>query len=1555
MLLSSVIMADDNSGQDAILTFNLDSCRSYRFDNTHIDYSEFTAEITNSNDVSLSVVNNTLYRVNPQQNRHSCTPGLNGTEAMCISYDQSCNYQAGNERSLRFDILVTPTGNNPAQLRELNFHEMAPTMFDWIDGPSGLNNYPTQYGVRVLKNNAVIYEQSGLATTTEWSLESFDFSSNSDFTVEAPTVFQFELLAYCPIGNFAMQNVWDVEDITVIATCESSCPATIDGASVSLINGGTTYNGCVGDINVEVTNNSAGDPNNYYYIITDNNDNILAFVNSTVTNMLDLSGAPAGECHIWGWSQIGFSDPIPGQHISSLADEACEEISDNFITVDRAEPQGGTLTGGPFEFCVGDGTADNIAANGITLAGNSGTNSQWVVTDDLGNILGLPPTFSAVNFDGAPPGTCLVWHLSFEDGLTGAAMGLNANDLQGCFSLSNPITVNRISAEAATLTGGPFSFCVSDGTADNIPTGAITVTGGSGTNTQWIVTDNLGNILGLPPTPEAVDFDGAGVGTCLVWYLTYNGTISGLEMGQNAANIQGCHGLSNPITVQRNEAIGGTLSGGPFEFCVGDGVADNIAAGAISLTGNSGPNSQWIVTDDQGLILGLPPMPSVVDFDGAGTGTCLIWHLSYSGVITGLAAGQNANDLTGCLSLSNSIAVNRIDCTISGGTLTGGPFEFCVDGTPDMVSGITLTGTTGTNNSWIVTDPQGNILGLPPMPGVVDFDAAGPGVCLIWNISYENGLTGLAMGNNVSGLVGNFGLSNSITVTRNEAVGGTLTGGPFEFIVDGTPDMVSGITLNGNSGTNTAWVITDDQGNILGLPPMPGVVDFDAAGVGVCYIYSISYENGLNGLAMGNNLSTLSGCFDLSNFITVTRVAPNAVSGGTLAGGPFEFCVDGTPDMVSGITLTGTTGTNNSWIVTDPQGNILGLPPMPGVVDFDAAGPGVCLIWNISYENGLTGLAMGNNVSGLVGNFGLSNSITVTRNEAVGGTLTGGPFEFDSVGDGVADMIPAGSITLSGNAGQNSQWLVTDSQGNILGLPPMPSAVDFDGAGSGICLIWHLSYEDGLTGLSMGSNASDLQGCFSLSNSIEVIRNNASGCNTNGGALFGGPFNFTVGDGIMDTIALDSFVLANNSGMNSQWVVTDSNGYILGLPPTINAVNFDGAGFGVCLVWHLAYEDGLTGLEMGLNANDLQGCFSLSNAMTVNRTNANGCNQNGGALFGGPFEFCVGDGIQDTIAAGAITLANSGGTNSQWIVTDEAGEILGLPAEFSDVDFEGAPVGTCLVWHLSYETGVIGLEVGMNASNLMGCFSLSNSISVIRKDCTMPIGVIVINEINSNNEIEIKNNGTQSIDISSYWLCNFPAYDQLSTLTIQCGGDLILDPGELVTVISNFNIDENDGELALYTINSFSDVSAIFDYVEWGSSGHQRSSLAASAGIWTAGDFVASFSAGNSIEYDGQGNSSSDWAEDTASPCQENSIGSNPTSLNYSIYPNPSTNAIQLEFKERIEGTITAMVIDRMGRVVSTTEMSSEGKLSIEDLESGSYYIKVIKDRMVEIKPFIKI
>ena len=39
------------------------------------------------------------------------------------------------------------------------------------------------------------------------------------------------------------------------------------------------------------------------------------------------------------------------------------------------------------------------------------------------------------------------------------------------------------------------------------------------------------------------------------------------------------------------------------------------------------------------------------------------------------------------------------------------------------------------------------------------------------------------------------------------------------------------------------------------------------------------------------------------------------------------------------------------------------------------------------------------------------------------------------------------------------------------------------------------------------------------------------------------------------------------------------------------------------MIWHLSYEDGLTGKEVGLNANDLEGCFDLSNLSNYKKYN----------------------------------------------------------------------------------------------------------------------------------------------------------------------------------------------------------------------------------------------------------------------------------------------------------------------------------------------------------------
>lgn len=116
--------------------------------------------------------------------------------------------------------------------------------------------------------------------------------------------------------------------------------------------------------------------------------------------------------------------------------------------------------------------------------------------------------------------------------------------------------------------------------------------------------------------------------------------------------------------------------------------------------------------------------------------------------------------------------------------------------------------------------------------------------------------------------------------------------------------------------------------------------------------------------------------------------------------------------------------------------------------------------------------------------------------------------------------------------------------------------------------------------------------------------------------------------------------------------------------------------------------------------------------------------------------------------------------------------------------------------------------------------------------------------------VEIRNVGGAPADLDGWFLCQRPSYHGL--------GPQVLAPGEAVRVApgaqppagdgvvaaqggaSIGSLRAVDGEMGLYDSGSFGDSASIQSYVEWGSSGHGRSSVAVGAGIWPDGGFVDS-------------------------------------------------------------------------------------------------------------------
>ncbi len=184
-------------------------------------------------------------------------------------------------------------------------------------------------------------------------------------------------------------------------------------------------------------------------------------------------------------------------------------------------------------------------------------------------------------------------------------MGANAGDLSGdCFDLSNPIEVTRYVANGGEIsTEDPTTICVGDGIGDPID---VTLEGETGQNMAWVITDADLNILDLPAGPP-FDLDGAGVGVCLIWHLSWSGELEGAAVGANAGDLSGdCFDLSNPIEVTREEcdtctAVGGELTvDGPTTVCKSDGIDDTFT---LQVEGAEGENQVVVATFVNGEII----------------------------------------------------------------------------------------------------------------------------------------------------------------------------------------------------------------------------------------------------------------------------------------------------------------------------------------------------------------------------------------------------------------------------------------------------------------------------------------------------------------------------------------------------------------------------------------------------------------------------------------------------------------------------------------------------------------------------------------------------------------------------------------------------------------------------------------------------------------------------------------------------------------------------------------------------------------------------------------
>ena len=94
--------------------------------------------------------------------------------------------------------------------------------------------------------------------------------------------------------------------------------------------------------------------------------------------------------------------------------------------------------------------------------------------------------------------------------------------------------------------------------------------------------------------------------------------------------------------------------------------------------------------------------------------------------------------------------------------------------------------------------------------------------------------------------------------------------------------------------------------------------------------------------------------------------------------------------------------------------------------------------------------------------------------------------------------------------------------------------------------------------------------------------------------------------------------------------------------------------------------------------------------------------------------------------------------------------------------------------------------------------------------------------------VEITNISDSTANLDGLWLCQQPAYHELSG-TLEPGESVRFDAAD--STLGALNAD--GGAMGLYTSSDFASSDAIIGYVAWGPSGHGRLGVAIAAEVWT--------------------------------------------------------------------------------------------------------------------------
>jgi hypothetical protein len=376
------------------------------------------------------------------------------------------------------------------------------------------------------------------------------------------------LVCFLPFAGIAQLNVNSAASAQDLANAILGSGVTISNVSLDcgpggsgiFSNGGTTNVG-IGD-GILLTSGRANDaigPNNVGNLTFEQPS---AFNNDANLSTL-VSGSIQDKC-ILEFDFVAESDFISVQYVfgsEEYNEYVCSQFNDVFgFFVTGNKPEGGSYSGQ--NVALVPSTSLPVSVNTINngSAGSEGSNANCISLTNTAyynnNAGGL-----TIQYDGMTvvltaqvaviPGE--TYHFKF------AIADVSDSRLDsGVFIRSQSFSVFSCQAGVLSFDGGaPAQICTNDDIADVVS--VVSNSSAAGDSYAFLLTSISGQILDINTTGQ-FDLSSYSAGTYFIFGISYDGIVSGIEVGQqlngiSAAEDEGCFDITNPLTLTIEDCV----------------------------------------------------------------------------------------------------------------------------------------------------------------------------------------------------------------------------------------------------------------------------------------------------------------------------------------------------------------------------------------------------------------------------------------------------------------------------------------------------------------------------------------------------------------------------------------------------------------------------------------------------------------------------------------------------------------------------------------------------------------------------------------------------------------------------------------------------------------------------------------------------------------------------------------------------------------------------------------------------------------------------------------